>query len=86
MYTHLRKVVSKKDLLELNIRSCLSVCAASAVVFVYLGEFHSALTRSRAVMHMSVFLSIGGIYQQGNFFVALLHTSHVKVMLYLSTP
>ncbi|GFG38510.1 hypothetical protein Cfor_01076, partial [Coptotermes formosanus] len=40
------------------------VCAASAVVFAYLGEFHSGRTRSRAVMHMSVFLSVGGIYQQ----------------------
>ncbi|KDR21687.1 synaptic vesicle glycoprotein 2B-like [Zootermopsis nevadensis] len=41
------------------------VCAPSAVVFAYLGEFHSAPTRSRAVMLVSVFLSVGGIFQQG---------------------
>lgn len=41
------------------------VCAPSAVVFAYLGEFHSGLTRSKAVMLMSVFLSFGALYQQG---------------------
>ncbi|KAJ9599348.1 hypothetical protein L9F63_010169 [Diploptera punctata] len=37
------------------------ICAPSAVVFAYLGEFHSQATRTRAVLFMSVFLSLGGL-------------------------
>ncbi|PSN51511.1 hypothetical protein C0J52_00715 [Blattella germanica] len=53
--------------LFLLLRFCCGfmICAPSAVVFAYLGEFHSTPTRTRAILLMSVFLSCGGLYQQG---------------------
>ncbi|XP_069704226.1 synaptic vesicle glycoprotein 2B-like [Periplaneta americana] len=41
------------------------ICAPSAVIFAYLGEFHSATTRTKAIMLMSPMMSIGGLLQQG---------------------
>ena len=39
------------------IENCYSICGPSAVVYAYMGEFHSEATRSRAIMWGAVFIS-----------------------------